>query len=532
MRKFVILGILVGLLLPLGLRAQSNEDLLKQIQELQKQLKTLEAKVAAQQEAAAPAPAEQNKIQKLDERLTKVEIKTAGDAIKWGGDMRVRYDYQDWHFNRYQQFRGFDPGTGMPMYQQVPPQDWNNSMQWSLRLRLRMSAQINDNMKFMGRLSTYKLYGGADVPVFNGFPNTVYNDFASTRVPSSDVLHVERALFLYKFPSTHLTMAVGRMNTSDGPPLEIREETERQGTPQAIMVNAEVDGFHLEYDLGAIGFPEGTSIGTCAGIGYEAGFGGGGQVSESYTMTPFGMGRINAMKDSTVIGWIYDMPLLWMSGDTINSARFILGYNRFGNMTDIPYGTLVNFPIPGPYAQPSAQYVTATRNLGDMDQWGLTWEHQIGDRFTYFVSGGYIKSHPNGQVSQYGFGGLLGDPNHSKTGYAYYAGVQYKPTPQWTLGAEFNHGSKRWYTFTPSAGEPSDKLAARGDVWEGYLHWNFAKNVSLKFGYVHYDYSTAFSGWQIAPADLDYFNLDKNPALFYAFPKTVNNAYVMLEARF
>ena len=57
--------------------------------------------------------------------------------------------------------------------------------------------------------------------------------------------------------------------------------------------------------------------------------------------------------------------------------------------------------------------------------------------FTYFLSGGYLKSHPNGQVSQYGaywtfpsvmppgyptglqqlsgFGGLMGDPVKSQT---------------------------------------------------------------------------------------------------------------------
>ncbi len=520
------LGVLLAvLMLPLGLFAQSNEDLMKQIEALKQQLQALEQKVAEQQQAA---PAQQ--YQDLDARVAKVESKESKDNIAWGGDMRVRYDYQNWHINPYNQFAGFGPMG--PIYQPVNAQDWTNAMQWSLRLRLKMSAQINDNMKFMGRLSMYKLYGGADVPVFNGMPNTVQNDFSSTRVPSSDILHVERALFLYKFPTSHISLAIGRMNTSDGPPMEVREETERQGTPQAIMVNAEVDGVHVEYDLGAIGMPEGTSIGICAGVGYEAGFGGGGQVAENYTMTPFGMGRINAMRDSTVIGWIYDMPLMWMAGNTVNNARFILGYNRFNNMTDIPYGTLINFPIPGPYAQSSPQYVTATNNLGDMDQWGLTWRHDIGDNFTYFLSAGYIKSHPNGKVSQYGFGGLLGDPEHSKTGSAYWAGVQWRPNTLVTLGLEFNHGSSRWFTYTPSAGEPSDKLAARGDVWEGYLHWNFAKNVALKFGYTHYSYSTAFSGWQIAPGDLSYFNLNNNTYNFYPFPKTVKNAYMMLEAKF
>jgi opacity protein-like surface antigen len=528
MRKTLIAGLMAALLLPLGASAQSNEELLKQIQELRQQLQALEQKVAEQ--PATPAPNQE--VKNLDARLAKVERKTAGDNIQWGGDIRVGYDYQNWSFKPYQQFMGFDPMTGMPMYQQVDGQNWNNSAQYNVRLRLKMNAQINDNLRFMGRLSMYKLYGGADVPVFNGFPNTVYNSFNSTRVPSNDVLHVERALLRYDFPNAPFTLAMGRMNTSDGPPMEVREVSERQATPQAIMVNAEIDGFHIDYHMDRLGLPEGTTFGICAGVGYESGFGGGGQVNQNYTMTPFGMGRINAMKDSTVIGGIFDMPLLFQAGSTINSASFILGYNRFGNMTDIPFGSLVNFPIPGPYAFPAAQYVTATNNLGDMDQWGVTWKHNINDVFTYFISAGYIRSHPNGKVSQYGFGGLLGDPNHSKYGYAYYTGVQWKPVDTLALGLEFNHGSKRWFTYTPSAGEPSDKLAARGSVWEGYAHYEFAKNVALKVGYTYYDYSTAFSGWHIAPGDLDYFNLSSNPMSFYPFPKTVKNAYLRIEAKF
>lgn len=101
------------------------------------------------------------------------------------------------------------------------------------------------------------------------------------------------------------------------------------------MVNAEVDGVHADLKLDSVGFPEGTTIGFCGGIGYESGFGGGGQVRENYTMTPFGVGHINGMKDSRVAGFICDMPLLFMTGEAINETRLLVGYNRFTNMTDI-----------------------------------------------------------------------------------------------------------------------------------------------------------------------------------------------------
>jgi hypothetical protein len=228
-------------------------------------------------------------------------------------------------------------------------------------------------------------------------------------------------------------------------------------------------------------------------------------------------------------------------------------------MTDIPYGSTINFPIPG--MTPSTQYVTATANLGDIDQMTATWKHKIGDTFTYFLSGGYIKSHPNGQVSQYGaywtfpnqpaygpmagttqqlsgFGGLLGDPSKSETATAYYVGVRYDPTPTLGVGLEFNHGSPRWWTYTPATGEYEDKLGARGDVWEGYIHWRFAKNAALRLGYIDYSYSTAMSGWHIGPSAQPgqnweaAMNLSNMPMLQYSYPATVKNFYVSLEVKF
>ncbi|MBN2318416.1 MAG: DUF3373 family protein [Acidobacteria bacterium] len=515
----IILCMFAVILFPAAAGAQTNEELKTQIEELKEQVKTLEEKVQTNQEEATESK----------KRLNDVERKTAGDKIDWGADMRVRLDHVRWHINPYRQYMGMETPPVA-----VPGHDLENTAQYSVRLRLRMNAEINDNLSFMGRLSMYKLYGGSDVPVFNGFPSTVLDSFNGSRIPSNEVLRVERALLKWQIPNTPLNVAFGRMNSSDGPPLELREGTERQGTPMGIMVNAEVDGVHVDLDLGTLGFPEGTTIGFCGGIGYESGFGGGGQVKNNYTLTPFGLGSINGMEDSRVAGFIYDMPLLFMLGESVHDARFMFGYNRFTNMTDIPYGTLINFPMPGMNANPpAAQYVTATDNLGNMDQLGITWQHKINDFLHYFTSYGYIKSDPNGKVSQYGFGGLLGDPDNSQSGWAIYTGAKITPINVLSLGFEYNHGSERWFNYTPATGEPSEKLAARGNVYEVYGHWDFAKNLSLKTGYIHYDYSTAFSGWHIAPGDLAYFSLDNPEAVnFYPFPKTVKNFYFMVETSF
>lgn len=554
---------LVAMLAPAALSAQSTQDLQKQIEQLKVQLKAVEEKAATAQE--------------VDTRLTKVETKVAGDHIQWGGELRTRFDSTQEHFKPYTQFMGFmqntpsatNPYPFAPIAQPVGAQDWTNSVQWSTRLRLNMGITINENAKIMGRLVMYKVHGGADVPTFNGTPNTISNSFTAGQTPTTDALRVERASLVYHFNAVASILSIGRQNTTDGPPFEVREGGERQATPQALAVNATIDGIGWKFQLEKLGLPEGTLLGLCYGVGYESGFGGGGSVKSNQTIvgmnfsnfdgtnpsaiTPV-VGNIGPLKDTTVLGAMFDMPLLFQIGESVQSANLYVGYNRMGNMTDIPFGNTINFPIPG--QTPSTQYVTATANLGDMDQFTATWKHKIGDQFTYFVSGGYLKSHPNGQVSQYGaywtmpasmggntvqlsgFGGLMGDPVNSQTATAYYAGVRYDPVPTFGVGVEFNHGSPRWWTYTPATGEYTDKLGARGDVWEGYIHWRFAPNAALRLGYIDYKYSTAMSGWQIGPSVqpgqdwVSAMNLENNPMLQYAYPATVKNFYASLEVHF
>jgi len=559
--------LLVGLG-PLAAQSPASDDLKKQLEDLKKQVVALEEKASEQKKT-----------------LTKVETKVAQDNIAWGGDLRTRFDSSKWHFKPYNQFMGFiqNPGPGpmtgmpMPVLQPMPDQDWTNGNQWSTRLRLRMSININEHAKIMGRLTMYKVHGGADVPVFNGSPNTVNNSFNSGKVPTNDILHVERASFVYDWPALGV-LSIGRQNTSDGPPFEVREGGERQATPQALAVNAMVDGIGWKFHLDKLGLPENSLFGICYGVGYESGFGGGGLVKAS--AAPVGFNFTNAtmanpaaatmqvnpigpLKDTTVLGAMFDMPLLFEAFGTVHTANVYLGFNRFGNMTDIPFGQLSNFPvaaIPGMGGMPSTQYVTATTNLGDMDQWTATWKHRVGDSFTYFASFGAIKSNPNGQVSQYGaywdfpatmppgypsgpnvqltgFGGMMGDANESQTATAYYLGARWDVLDNLGLGLEFNHGSPRWFTYSPATGEATEKLGARGDVWEAYVHWQFIKNVALRVGYIDYKYSHAFSGWHIAPAPMagtweDAYDLSKNPMLQYASPASIKNTYVSLEVRF
>jgi len=458
-------------------------------------------------------------IADLEDRVSNLEMKIGKMKVYFGGDFRVRYDNTEWDTQKYMQPNM--EGTYDPM----PAMNFKNSECYSWRLRLKMGADINENLKFHGRLDAYKLFGGAEVPVFNGTPQSMHHQFNSTRIPTDNVVRIERAYFTYVIPDSPFIFTVGRQAATDGPPREIKLNSARQGTPISLLIDAELDGLMAGLQLDELGLPDGSRFRVCYGVGFEAGFGGGGEAQGLYVINPMGVGRVADLEDNKVMGGCFDIPI--MLGFT--EALFCGSYFKVTDLTDIGYATTRNFPNP---MNNNPQNVTATANLGDMEMYGFSWAHTT-DWFTYFLSMGWNKSDPNGQVSAYGFGGLLGNPDSSESGSAWYAGIQIPlQFADASIGVEYNHGDEHWWSYTPAADDVSNKLATRGDVLEIYMNYNVDKHLMLQAGYVAYDYDYAFSGWHIAPADLDYFELSENPGMPYPFPDKVDNFYVSATVRF
>lgn len=454
-------------------------------------------------------------LDRLEKKISVLERKVSKMKIHFGGDFRFRYDNVEWKIRPYMQpdMEG--------NYNPVPAMTFKNSESYTWRLRFKFGAEISDTLHFAGRLNAYRLYGGGEVPVFNGTPESVLTSFNSTRIPTSNIVRVERAYFTYTPKAIPLILTVGRQSATDGPPREVKLDMVRQATPPSLLIDAEIDGLMLGLNLTRMGLPDGSRLRVCYGVGFESGFGAGGNAKGKYVMTPMGSGMITDLEDSKVVGGCLD--LVFPIGFT--ELKLNGGYFKMQDLTDIPSGLTTNFPN---FMDNNAQSVTATANLGDMDVYGFCLIHDT-DWVTYFLSMGWNKSHPNGKQSAYGFGGLLGNPDGSETGMSYYAGIKVplRVIPA-NIGVEYNHGDKHWWSYTSGADDVSNKLATRGDVWEAYVNYDIEKHFKLRAGYVHYDYDYAFSGWHIAPGPIDYFKLDNNPVMPYPFPKEVDNFYVSL----
>lgn len=499
-------------------------------------------------------------VDELEARLVEEEKRSAWDRIQMYGDFRIRYAYEHWNlptqfnfptFVEMMQFGsllqtgqtiedilGFLLENDLPLRKREA-HTLSNDEYWDLRFRLKMQAEISDTIQFHGWMTVKHFFGAGIVdPVFNGFPNTVYYSFDAASIPSDTTVKLQRAYATWKPKAVPIILTVGRQAATDGPPRELRENRARQGTPASLLIDAEIDGIMLGLQLDKIwtSLPP-TVVRGCYGTGFESGFGGGGRIEKS--SANIGMFRwvsVEGLKDMKVAGGCGDTQLPFLSDKTLLS----FGYFRGMNITDIPSGLTVNFPDPW---GSTPQRVTATENLGDIDLLGFVLESR-NFGVDWFVSAGANLFHPNGKLSQYGFGSLGnndpryavqlgcspgGDPSEDHMGYAVFTGLQFPIRPlRSKFGLEYNYGSKYWFSFTQASDDINNKLATRGHVVEPYYIQDVTKNFFVRIGYQYYRYNYSLSGWHIGEPT----RVKSGGSYFYPTPKEIHNAYVLLEFLF
>lgn len=215
-------------------------------------------------------------------------------------------------------------------------------------------------------------------------------------------------------------------------------------------------------------------------------------------------------------------------------------FNLFGSFPD---GLRQKVPAdPTNPLSPIIEVNTPVRtNIGNFDEYGAFVMGKFrnvgpGD-LNYFVAGAISKSDPNNNLFQLpffsvdggqtflpaGFGLLYDDDpttpqvdSKSHTGSFVYLGARYDYKKTGTsLGAEFNYGSRYWFTFIPAGDDIwTSKLGTRGEVYEVYLIQELNKKpiakrgkafVRLGYQYYHFRYtgSNLFLGEPKKIADLN-----------------------------
>jgi hypothetical protein len=357
------------------------------------------------------------------------------------------------------------------------------------RLRLNFDSKVSDNVSVEARLSMYKTFGDStNVQVFNGQANSLNLDGTTSRVPTGDMVRVERAFFTWHdIGGSKLYLSIGRRPSTDGPPMNFKNDEPRGGTPPGTLFDYQYDGVTLGYHI-----TDKTALRACWGMGYTSGFGNGDLLT-------------------TPADRVKSVHLMGVMADLVDTDKTFL-QAIYAHVTDGFDGLMVmpNNPITGdPVGAPLVMRYSPSANLGGINLYGLTAQRRIS-QFDAFVSVNGDTLMPNGVTSP--FGGLGTDPfdpsktNHS--GYMVYAGLRYS-FPQndgrTKLGVEFNHGSKYWFNFAQAEDDViAPKTSTRGNAYETYLTHRINSRFILKADYQRLLYNWSGSGWHVgAPKALD-----------------------------
>lgn len=553
---------------------QQLEQLKKTVAALEEKLATQEKEKQAS--AAATPTAGTTDVKELDARVAKAERKGALDRINWSGDFRfqthtytstipehfdgmqlqnlvvktmfymqtnggmppmdvasinsnVAAHYADYQFFtnnlKFSDLKAAMAQFPAPMQQQlmgmlmpsthVAGYKDNNKIMYTNRLRLNIDSQVADNVSVSARLSMYKVFGDSTgVQMFSGQPTQLAIDGTTTRVPNSDILRVERAYFTWnKIAGSPLYISIGRRPSTEGPPMNYRNDEMRAGTPSGGLIDYQFDGITVGYHIG-----EKVALRACYGLGYESGFGNGDALKLP----------ADRLKDVHFFGGNFD---IYSTDKTFVQSTIA----RAWNVTDGFAGEIVlpNNPVTGdPIGAPLIMRFNPSANLGAINLYGVNLSRKIGPLDTY-SSFNWSSTRPNGQTGP--FGGLMADPfdtpqNHE--GHMVLLGVRYNvPTNdgRTKIGFEFNQGSKYWFNFAQAEDDIiAPKTSTRGEVYETYLTHRISDRFILKGGFIRYNYTYSGSGWHVGAPKA----LDSVPVLGFPTYDAANMVTVGLTARF
>lgn len=503
-------------------QAMDQEDLLKKIDMMSKELEGLKKQMQDMQKKDAVK----------EERMAVVEKKAEEAAgptwLEIGGDFRTRYDYLSGTTHDAVILNTLSPTFGSPSLSQTE----KNKSLLTNRLGLNIKAKATEDIQVKARLLMYKVWGhetSAPVTGANSFFADKQNVFDGnvTHTPSDNALRVDAAYATWSnIAGQPVWFSVGRRPSTGGVPTNIRQNAEKIGTAgvPGLLIDYAFDGATIGVAPDISMLP-GAYAKFCYGKGFDSGF----------------RSTTNSMKDVNFAG-INVVPF-----DTDN-LHLEFQVSRAFDIFAFPENNSVTFPtLGGPVTFPNS-------NLGNITQYGTVVMGKLdnvgpGD-MNLFLSAAASHTNPNGNT----FGstpfnyGLMWDAStgmHSRTGYGAYLGARYDIKSTGTkLGLEYNYGSKYWITFTPASDDMwTSKLGTRGNVYEAYIIQELNKKPIAKrgkaffrLGYQYYDFQyTGSNNWVGAPQKISDLTASQGPTTipqFFPVLKHAQDVYVTFDVLF
>ena len=470
------------------------------VKELSSRVQSLEA----QMQAGAKATSSSDDVAQLKEDVKElsgimqdVERKSLTDKIKFGAELRSRFDWFNYSTS-YKNLYGIKLGLGRRADR---PTDEHVQNIPSLRFRLNLSTDIINNLKLHARLTMYKIWNDQHT---DAYP---YDNMLNySRTPRDNTLRVERVYADYYFKiwdQVPMAFTFGRLPTTDSFPTDLRDDTPRKSTYPGLAFDAEADGVGLTADLSHFtGLPDSAvrfmwsrlvpddEQGYWEEPEHQTG-------DMDFFLLQFETGLPGRMRDTLLI---------------FNATYF----------PKVPSAELPDIPIVAPIDPPD--------DLGSLVKLTAFIESKkfLGSRFDWFAGYSYQFSNSSGRSTKYGIGpipiysaGLLSETGNDHTAYAVHVGFRYtipfEPLNDPKFGVEFNKGSKYWFGLNAGAEDPLHKLDVRGNAFDFYYLQPINSNFLFRFGYtlLHREYAGLWM-WGQPPS----------------VSERIKNMYLLMDARF
>ena len=389
-------------------------------------------------------------VDEIFERLDVTEKKSLMDKLNLGVTLRTRVDNMEWE----------DKGAGFT--------DHNDNF-WSSRFRLRMGADVSEQLKFHGRMSVYKNWSDADY-------NAQLWDGNISERPSDTTVRLDRAYVDLIFSDFFIPIAftVGRQPTVGGVPDHLKDDTAARSTYPSLSYDRETDAICM-------------TLGLSNWTGWQ----------DSAFRIMYGK-FLQPDNDS----FLYlddkgdDIEMLWLQAETRlpgnwKNTSTMLTYIRNWNMSGAPFEAVTVQPGNLGYNE-VAGVTLLSENILDIGL-DLFFSYSYSKAYS---SGNTIMADMNGDGTPERYGMLSNDGMGDHSGDAFYTGFKYRLPfaflNEAKIGLEYNHGSQYWWSPTIGSNDPFNKLATRGDAWEIYFIQPLIEHALIRVGWLgmNYDYVT------------------------------------------
>ena len=446
--------------------AQNNVN--EKIEQLELQIKELKKQTAAN-------TADLNEYIPVIEAS---ETQSLLDKLDFLPELEIRMDKMDYELGKIEGEETLINDPNHTMYGEQRRDEFKKDFDpaVAVKFKLNLFGDINKYTKFNGRfVFTMSTQSNQRLCILS-------RDIKS--VSSSSGFDLDRAYidFTPNIGSDYaFTFSFGVLPTTGGTPMNFALNTERKSMFPALVFDMDTYGLIGTQKLGSNNFFRVIA-------------------AKAYTLNPsiypYQCNREN-IDNANILGAYYDTKFKLFSGESLLS----FGVNYLGDFKAHPYlGPDVN--------------ADDANILGDIFTYGLGLDVRdlLNDKLTFFIHTAISNPDANGKIDDYQIvnvangttiRGTIGfsEADYAKgtmlkkDGYSFYVGMKYNINDNFNFGAEYNQGSKYWFSATQGAEDMYNKLATRGNVSEVYGIYKLHKDIFAKLGFMYTNEDYTGSGW-------------------------------------